>query len=104
MRLEDHLLALVAIWERATDRSRSRLATIVVSQGAFFTRIEKGGSFTVASFEKFLTYFRDPANWPGDTIPGDAADLLAALPGAGCEAVSAVGDDLGAVHAADIAA
>lgn len=95
MRLVDHLLSLADIWARASDRSTARLATVVAKDGGLFPRIADGGSITLATFEKFLTYFRDAANWPDHVIPPDAAALLAALPNGAAEAISAV-------HAEDV--
>ncbi len=39
--------------------SRARLATLVVNDGKFFDRVEKGGDFTVRTFERFMQYFAD---------------------------------------------
>lgn len=73
----DQLLKLADLWSAATGRSRARLSTIVADNGRFFGQIEKpGATCTVATFEKFLSYFRDGANWPDGLIPHDAAAVL----------------------------
>lgn len=73
----DQLLGLAEIWCRAADRSRARLSTVVINDGKFFDKIElRGAGCTVATFEKFLSFFRDGANWPEGRIPLAACDLL----------------------------
>ncbi len=77
MRMIDQLVHLATIWADANSRSRSRLATLVVNDGKFFDKIEmQGAGCTVATFEKFLLFFRDGANWPDGRIPEAACDLL----------------------------
>lgn len=39
--------------------SKPRLATIVHNDGKFFDRLERGGSFTVVTYEKFMRYFAE---------------------------------------------
>ncbi|WP_163958411.1 hypothetical protein [Sphingomonas insulae] len=60
-------------------KSLSRVATIVVSSGAFFTRLKAGATFSVANLEKFNAWFRVPANWPDRVIPHDAATALISM-------------------------
>lgn len=73
----DQLVHLATIWADANSRSRSRLATLVVNDGKFFDKVEmQGAGCTVATFEKFLLFFRDGANWPEGRIPEAACDLL----------------------------
>jgi hypothetical protein len=60
-------------------KSLSRVATIVVSSGAFFNRLRSGGTFSVANLEKFNAWFRLPANWPDHVIPHDAAEALISM-------------------------
>jgi hypothetical protein len=76
MTLIDRLQMLARIWAQAQNRSLSRLATIVAKDGKFFVRLEKGKTCTVAIFERFLDFFREPGNWPEECIPADAAALL----------------------------
>nr|WP_314469807.1 hypothetical protein [uncultured Sphingomonas sp.] len=57
-------------------KSLSRVATIVVSSGAFFNRLRGGATFSVANLDKFASWFRVPANWPGRIIPEEAAVAL----------------------------
>jgi hypothetical protein len=71
------LLSLSKIWCQARSLSAARLGTLVAGNSKFFDQVARpGGSCTVATFEKFLAFFRDPANWPEDVIPKDAAELL----------------------------
>ncbi len=37
--------------------SKARLASIVVNDGKFFDRIERGGSFTATTYERFMAHF-----------------------------------------------
>lgn len=68
--------AEVARWG---GKSLSRVATIVVSSGAFFNRLRDGKTFSVTNLEKFASWFRVPANWPDRTIPHDAATALISI-------------------------
>ena len=61
MTLKDQLLNNAARFCEDKGISKARLATIVVNDGKFFDRIESGGGFTVATFEKFERYFRNEA-------------------------------------------
>jgi hypothetical protein len=60
-------------------KSLSRVATIVVSSGAFFNRLRDGKTFSVTNLEKFASWFRVPANWPDRSIPRDAATALTSI-------------------------
>ena len=60
-------------------KSLSRVATIVVSSGAFFNRLRDGKTFSVSNLEKFASWFRVPANWPDHTIPLDAVAALTSI-------------------------
>ncbi len=42
---------------RFTGISKARLASIVVNDGKFFDRIERGGGFTADTYERFMSYF-----------------------------------------------
>ena len=79
MRLIDHLTGVARIWATNRNRSTARLATIVINDGKFFVKVARGGGCTVATFEKFLMFFRDGKNWPDNVIPLDAAELLERL-------------------------
>lgn len=76
MHIIGQLLRLADIWAAASGRSQARLATIVVNRGHFFEALAKGGDCGTETFEKFLHYFRDGANWRDGRIPQEAADLL----------------------------
>jgi hypothetical protein len=79
MTLIERLLELTTIWSAASGKSPATLSTRVVNDGKFFARIEQSRTCSVASWEQFLGFFRDSANWPNDTIPPDAAELLGDL-------------------------
>ena len=64
---------------RLGGKSLSRVATIVVSSGAFFKRLRDGKTFSVANLEKFAAWFRVPANWPDHVIPHAAAVALISI-------------------------
>ena len=57
MTLKDQLLNDADSFCERRGMSRARLATIVVNDGKFFDRIERGGGFTVATYEKFMAFF-----------------------------------------------
>lgn len=77
MRMKDQLIRLATIWATVSSRSVARLATIVVADGKFFDRIgARGKDLQTETFEKFLSFFRDGANWPDGRIPQTAVDLL----------------------------
>ncbi|WP_298808391.1 hypothetical protein [uncultured Sphingomonas sp.] len=80
---ENALRTIAASYEGEVSRhggkSLARVATIVVNNGAFFTRLREGKTFTVANLERFASWFRQSANWPLDTIPHDAASALASM-------------------------
>lgn len=76
MTLIDRLLRLSALWAAASDRSTARLATIVANDGKILDRLEGGATCTVATYERFLGFFRESTNWPGDQIPAEAQELL----------------------------
>jgi hypothetical protein len=68
--------AEVARWG---GKSLSRVATIVVSSGAFFNRLRNGRTFSVTNLEKFAAWFRVPANWPDHAIPTAAVAALTSI-------------------------
>ena len=68
--------AEVARWG---GKSLSRVATIVVSSGAFFNRLRDGRTFSVINLEKFAAWFRVPANWPRHAIPHAAVAALTSI-------------------------
>ncbi len=76
LRMIEQLCQLAEIWATANDRSVARLATIVLNRGHFFETLRNGGDCGTETFEKFLSFFRDGANWPDQRVPQDAVDLL----------------------------
>lgn len=42
---------------RLSGITKSRLASIVVNDGKFFTRVERGGGFTAETYERFMAHF-----------------------------------------------
>lgn len=79
MRLVTYLELLADNWTSVTGRTLSALGGQVVKDGKFFARIAGGTVPSVATFEKFLTFFRDSGNWPDGVIPPSASDLLGGL-------------------------
>lgn len=79
MRLEEYIKQLADRWALANGRTLSALGGLVAKDGKFFSRIEAGGRITTAKFEDCLSFFRDPANWPDNSIPETAAHLLEQL-------------------------
>jgi hypothetical protein len=78
--LKESLIALANAWCAAHGRQLSSLGTLVVKDAKFFDRLLSGGGLTVATFERFIGFFREPASWPSDAVPDDAAAILAILP------------------------
>lgn len=76
MHIIGQLVRLADIWATESGRSLARLATIVVNRGHFFEALAKGGDCGTETFEKFLHFFRDGANWPDGRIPQNAVVLL----------------------------
>jgi hypothetical protein len=71
------LVTLSNIWCEARALSAARLGTIVAGNSKFFDQIAgPSGNCTVATFQKFLSFFRDPASWPDACIPPRAVELL----------------------------
>lgn len=79
MTLIERIERLAALWSEATGRSVATLSTQVVNDGKFFARLEQSGKCSTASWERFLDYFRAPANWPEELIPEAARQLLSEL-------------------------
>lgn len=80
---ENVLRTLAACYEQEVEahggKSLARVATIVVNNGAFFTRLREGKPFLVHNLEKFAAWFRNPVNWPNLAIPHDAATALSSI-------------------------
>jgi hypothetical protein len=57
MDIRTNLLAEAERYCAGRRISKARLATIVVNDGKFFDRIEKGGDFTVRTYERFVDFF-----------------------------------------------
>jgi hypothetical protein len=57
MDLRAQILVAADDWCRATGRSKARLATIVMNDGKFFLRIERGAGFTIRTHERFMKFF-----------------------------------------------
>ena len=91
MNIKLQLIQLGRIWTEANGRSLSRLATIVINRGHFFVSLESDGKLTTDTFEKFLRFFRDGANWPDGCIPQGAADLLDNFANIAVEAAASTG-------------
>ena len=80
---ENAMRTLAACYEQEVaahgGKSLARVATIVVNNGAFFTRLREGKPFLVHNLEKFAAWFREPANWPDLSIPHDAVAALTSI-------------------------
>jgi hypothetical protein len=84
MQLTTYLQLLADQWTFANDRTLVALGTVVVNDGKFFARIAAGTEPRTGTFEKFLGFFRDGANWPDGRIPQAAVDLLDGLDAIAC--------------------
>lgn len=80
---ENALRTLAASYEEQVTelggKSLARVATIVINNGAFFTRLREGKPFLVHNLERFAAWFRDPQNWPDAEIPTIAQDALISM-------------------------
>lgn len=80
MTLIDRILRLAELWAQANGHSTtSRLSTIVANDGGLLKRLGAGGGATVGTIDKFAVFLRDFANWPHDTPPDEARDLIHAI-------------------------
>lgn len=70
--LTAELLRATADFCERTGMSRARLATIVINDGKFFDRIERGGGLTVKTYERFMAHFETTTAGAND--PALAAD------------------------------
>lgn len=72
--LVDRLQLVAAQWAAAHEpaASLSRLGKAAVGDGAFFDRLGERGP-TTSTLERFARFLADPANWPGGTVPEEAA-------------------------------
>lgn len=59
MDLTFNLVAEATRYCKTRGISLARLSTIVINDGKFFQRLEAGGSFTVRTYERFMTYFEE---------------------------------------------
>lgn len=57
MTLETTLIDAAERHCRFAGISKARLASIVVNDGKFFDRIERGGSFTAKTYERSMAHF-----------------------------------------------
>lgn len=80
MTLKESLIALANSWCVAHGRQLSSLGTLVVKDSKFFARLAGAGGLTVATFERFMAFFRDEESWPLGVLPADTAEILASLP------------------------
>lgn len=76
MTLLERLLHLSEVWAVSQNRSESTLGSRVAKDGKFFDRVRAGSGCNVATAERFFTFFRQPGNWPNDTIPATVGNLL----------------------------
>lgn len=90
--LIERLMTCAKAWAVANDRSLSRLATLVVNDGKFFTRCEDGtANPTTATLERFAQYLGDGANWPEGAVPEDVAAFVHVVGVSPAEAATATG-------------
>ena len=80
MTLKESLIAIAEAWCAAHGRQLSGLGSMVVRDSKFFARIAAGAGLNVATFERFVGFFRDSTSWPAELIPDDVAAILKALP------------------------
>lgn len=82
MPMETELVEIADAYAREAvgrAKSLSRVATIVVNRGSFFTSLKRGQTCSVRNFERMLQFFEQKTNWPDHFIPSDAQQLLKSL-------------------------
>lgn len=82
MMMEQTLLAIADTYAsvaRGREKSLSRVATIVVNRGSFFTSLKKGQTCSVRNYERVLRYFEQRKHWPDAMIPAEAEQYLRQL-------------------------
>lgn len=65
MDIKATLLRTASAFCAASGMSKARLATLMANDGKFLRRVEAGGGFTVATFERSMQWLSD--HWPVDT-------------------------------------
>ncbi len=74
--MRDRLLLVADLWCAATERSRSRLSTLLFSNGRRLDAIAEGGDLTTRSFERAMEWLSSEwlpdFPWPSD-VPRPAA-------------------------------
>ena len=65
--------------KRLKGRSLARVATIVANRGSFFDALESGSTCSLRNFARFVDFFQDRTNWPGEHIPPKAVALLTTI-------------------------
>ncbi len=65
MNMRDKIVAVADAYCLATSMSRSRLSTIVFSNGLRLDQIADDSDLTTGSYEKAMQWFSD--NWPENT-------------------------------------
>lgn len=73
MNMKERLIREADAYCQRAGITRARLATLVMNDNKFFARIERGGGFTVATFERFMTFFADHPPQSLDVKRGRAA-------------------------------
>lgn len=80
---EAALLAIAGAYEQSAERhggkSISRIATIVLNRGSFFTSLKEGRGCSARNLDRIAGWFRIPANWPDGSIPEVAEHALVAI-------------------------
>lgn len=59
MTVKERLIQEAEAYCRRAGITRARLATVVMNDNKFFSRLEKGGGFTVTTYERFMRFFAD---------------------------------------------
>jgi hypothetical protein len=76
LRMTHQIHAVATVWAAQSVRSLATLGTKLTNDSRIFDKLAANGTCTTKTFEKLLSYFRNPMNWPDRVIPADAAALL----------------------------
>ena len=102
--MTDQLLRLGTIWSEVSERSLATLGSKVANESGLFARLADGKDCNTGTIEKFLSFFRDGANWPAGRVPQDACDLLDNFENIAVEASASTGKSGDLTAAAERAA
>ena len=59
MDIKTHLINEATLWCEQTGNSLSTLGNYALKDGGFFKRLEEGGGFTLATYDKIMNWLQE---------------------------------------------